>query len=287
MILLGCGDSYHVKLTEECLSHWHTVAIIWQNHSKLDDRNPVCIQDTHKVLDASTSPFVRTSSSFTATSGSIGRTWMGKFDQGLIDIFLKLRSIQLDGDSNWYVFRWIWMGPNWVWDYCEWPCLLTMPVRSMNQKSHQPNSPSGSDFGKSFFRDIRMWLYLKPAEQMNVKLLVPTFPNKTSAWCIISWICQLHTMTTGHTWKILTHQATRMISFLFNLMPQTPFLYRPLPVETRSGSRLAAGRFMADAAEAAEAGHLRAFGADAPFDFTFSGSGIEAFFSLPFPPPLL
>jgi hypothetical protein len=44
---------------------------------------------------------------------------------------------------------------------------------------------------------------------------------------------------------------------------------------------------MADAAEAAEAGRLRAFGADAPFDFTFSGSGIEAFFSLPFPPPLL
>ena len=38
----------------------------------------------------------------------------------------------------------------------------------------------------------------------------------------------------------------------------------------------------ADAAEAAEAGRLRAFGADAPFDFTFSGSGIEAFFRCPF-----
>ena len=166
-----------------------------------------------------------------------------------------------------------------VSDHACWPCLCAQWIKKVTSQTVQAaaiSARASSEISGCGFT------WNPQSKWMSSYWYVPTFPNKTSAWCIISWICQLHTMTTGHTWKILTHQATRMISFLFNLMPQTPFLYRPLPVETRSGSRLAAGRFMADAAEAAEAGRLRAFGADAPFDFTFSGSGIEAFFRCPF-----
>ena len=158
-----------------------------------------------------------------------------------------------------------------------------MPVRSMNQKSHQPNSPSGSDFGKSFFRDIRMWLYLKPAEQMNVKLLVRTYFPKQN----ISMMHHLlnlpvaHNDNRPHMKNIDTPSYPNDLLLVQFDAPNT-ILIQALARGNSVWVPASSWPLHADAAEAAEAGRLRAFGADAPCDVTFSGSGIEAFFRCPF-----
>ena len=78
------------------------------------------------------------------------------------------------------------------------------------------------------------------------------------------------------------HQVTRMTSFWFSLIPQTPFLYNPLDADTLSGS--VAGRFMGGAPAVEEAaGRFKAFTFGSPFAFVESPVGLGMPFAFAFP----